>query len=92
MAHSERVNAGQPDLDDWLTALAERLDLGHIEVPVSDLLDASRGIAHGVARPAAPLSAFLIGVAAARSGTPDAARDAAARAAELAAEWAAREA
>lgn len=89
MAHSEHTGAEQwATLDDWLKALAEHLDLDELEVPIAELLDAARVIAHGVARPAAPLSAFLIGLAAARTGgSPEAARDAASRAKELAAEW-----
>lgn len=55
-------------LDDWLAALAARLGLDHADVPVGALLDVARDVAHNVARPAAPLSTFLVGLAAARSG------------------------
>lgn len=55
-------------LDEWLAALAERLGLDPAGVPVGALLDVARDVAHNVARPAAPLSTFLVGLAAARSG------------------------
>jgi len=55
-------------LDEWLVALAERLGLDAGDVPVAALLDVARDVAHNVARPAAPLSTFLVGLAAARNG------------------------
>ncbi|WP_174722310.1 MULTISPECIES: DUF6457 domain-containing protein [Cryobacterium] len=55
-------------LDDWLVALADGLGLDPADVPVSTLLDVARDVAHNVARPAAPLSTFLVGLAAARNG------------------------
>ena len=55
-------------LDTWLAALAERLGLDPADVPVGTLLDVARDVAHNVARPAAPLSTYLVGLAAARSG------------------------
>ncbi|WP_174843843.1 DUF6457 domain-containing protein [Cryobacterium cheniae] len=55
-------------LDDWLVALAAALGLDPADVPVGTLLDVARDVAHNVARPAAPLSTFLVGLAAARNG------------------------
>ncbi|MCU1447309.1 DUF6457 domain-containing protein [Cryobacterium sp.] len=55
-------------LDEWLAALAERLGIDAELVPTGLLLDVARDVAHNVARPAAPLSLFLVGLAAARSG------------------------
>ncbi|MBG6213891.1 MAG: DUF6457 domain-containing protein [Cryobacterium sp.] len=76
-------------LDDWLTALADLLQLDPAEVPVGDLLDLARDVAHNVARPAAPLSTFLIGLAAAKNGGTSADIEAAcAAASELARDWA----
>ena len=76
-------------LDAWLTALADRLQLNPADVPVGDLLDVARDVAHNVARPAAPLSTFLIGLAAAKNGGTGAAIEAACAAAiELALDWA----
>lgn len=55
-------------LDVWLAALAEDLGLGPVAYDVTGLLDVARDVAHGVARPAAPLSLFLVGLAAQRAG------------------------
>ena len=47
--------------------------------PIAALLDVARDAAHGVARPAAPLTTFVVGyVAALRGGGADAVRDVAA--------------
>ncbi len=76
-------------LDDWLTALADRLQLDPADIPVGGLLDVARDVAHNVARPAAPLSTFLIGLAAAKNGGSAADIEAACTAAtELALGWA----
>ena len=72
-------------LDDWITEVAAELgitELGGVVDPalVSPLvLDMTRDVAHGVARPAAPITAYLLGLAVARAaGTgpadPEAAR------------------
>ncbi|MGZ4664617.1 MAG: DUF6457 domain-containing protein [Frankiaceae bacterium] len=59
------------EVDDWLSSVAR--DLG-LDPSVSDhalmalVLDLTRSVAHGVARPAAPLTAFLVGLAAGRAG------------------------
>ncbi|MFD7826302.1 DUF6457 domain-containing protein, partial [Kitasatospora sp. NPDC059803] len=54
-------------LEDWIAEV--RADLGiDLDVDVRGLLDLTRVVAHGVARPAAPLTAFLIGYAAAQLG------------------------
>ena len=76
-------------LDDWLVALAAKLGLDPSVVPVGVLLDVARDVAHNVARPAAPLSTFLIGLAAAQNGGTAADIEKAAQAAsELALGWA----
>ncbi|TFD73959.1 DUF6457 domain-containing protein [Cryobacterium fucosi] len=76
-------------LDDWLSALATALGLDPADIPVALLLDVARDVAHGVARPAAPLSTFLVGLAAARNGgTAADIERAAALATELALTWA----
>ena len=54
-------------LDDWITAVKSELGID-LDVDVPGLLDMTRDVAHGVARPAAPLTAFLVGYAAARAG------------------------
>ncbi|MQS13223.1 molybdopterin-guanine dinucleotide biosynthesis protein MobA [Streptomyces kaniharaensis] len=76
-------------LDDWIAEV--RADLGiDLDVDVRGLLDLARVVAHGVARPAAPLTAFLIGYAAAQQGGgPEAVAEAARRTAVLAERWSA---
>ena len=55
-------------LDTWAEALRELFGLGPDDVPIPLILDLARDVAVGVARPAAPLSAFVAGLAAGRSG------------------------
>jgi len=74
-------------LDDWITALTRELGLdGSVDEGL--LLDVARDAAHNVARPAAPVTTFLVGLAAGRAGgsTEDVAY-AAAVASRLAASW-----
>lgn len=54
------------DLENWLAELGRELD-AQIADP-DDLLAFTAEIAHGVTRPAAPLSVFLVGLAAGRAG------------------------
>lgn len=54
-------------LEDWTAALLAELDLS-AEVDEPALLDLARDAAHNVARPAAPLTTFLVGLAAGRAG------------------------
>nr|WP_316522305.1 DUF6457 domain-containing protein [Kitasatospora sp. K002] len=76
-------------LDDWIAEA--KADLGiDLDVDVRGLLDTARVVAHGVARPAAPLTAFLIGYAAARrGGGAEAVAEATRRVEALAERWAA---
>jgi hypothetical protein len=65
-------------LSSWVRELASALDLDPDLVGRDLVLDLARDAAHGVARPAAPLTTFLAGLAAGRNGaTPDAIEDAA---------------
>ncbi len=58
-----------PDpLMDWVTQAARALGVDPAAVDVPLLLDVARDAAHGIARPAAPLTTFLVGVAAGRQG------------------------
>jgi len=70
-------------LDEWLVAAADELGVEH---PVDSrlLLDMTRDVAHGVERPAAPLTAYLLGLAVARGAKP---AEACARLSALAATW-----
>ncbi|MER6050811.1 molybdenum cofactor guanylyltransferase [Streptomyces sp. BHT-5-2] len=54
-------------LDEWITAVKAELGID-LDVDTAALLDLARDAAHGVARPAAPLTTFLIGYAAGRQG------------------------
>ncbi|MCO6007825.1 DUF6457 domain-containing protein [Actinoallomurus purpureus] len=74
-------------LEEWLDTACAELGIDPAEVDRDLILDLARDVAHGVARPAAPLTAYLLGLAVGR-GEP--ARDAAARVTALAAEWPAR--
>jgi hypothetical protein len=78
-------------LDAWVAELAEALDVDVAAVDRTLLLDVARDAAHGVARPAAPLTTFLVGLAAGqRGGDLTAVRDAAGIAQRLSAEHAER--
>ena len=65
-------------LDQWITELAAALRVDTDAIDRDLLLDVARDAAHGVARPAAPLTTFLVGLAAGlRGGDADAVRAAA---------------
>lgn len=53
-------------LDEWVSAVCAELELPADVIDVRLVLDLARDAAHAVARPAAPLTAFLAGVAAGR--------------------------
>lgn len=72
-------------LDAWLAELAAALDVDVAAVDRDLLLDVARDAARGIARPAAPLTTFLVGLAAGlRGGDAAAVRDASATAQRLA--------
>jgi hypothetical protein len=76
-------------MDSWVTALCERLGVPVDDVDVGAILEVARDAAHGVERPAAPVTAFIAGYAAATKGGGAAAVEAALDAAgELARDWA----
>ena len=56
-------------LDDWVTRATGALGVPPDAVDVRAVLDLAREVAHGVDRPAAPVTAYLVGVAVGR-GTP----------------------
>lgn len=75
-------------LDEWTAAVKAELGLD-LDVDVAAVLDLARDAAHGVARPAAPLTTFLVGYAAARAGgSPQDIAVATRKAAALADRWA----
>lgn len=75
-------------LDAWTTHVCHALGLDPGSLDRALLLDLTKEVAHGVARPAAPLTAFLVGLAAGRAGggVPEV-RAACEVVARLAAEW-----
>src|SRR5438132_2180477 len=71
-------------MDQWTAAVCADLGLDASAADLRIVLDLARDVAHGVARPAAPLTAYLVGVAVGRGlALPDAA----ARVQALAADW-----
>jgi hypothetical protein len=56
----------------WIAAVRAELDVPpELELDVAALLDLARVAAHGVLRPAAPLTTFLVGYAAGLAGGSD---------------------
>ncbi|GAA2916350.1 NTP transferase domain-containing protein [Streptomyces thioluteus] len=83
-----RIRDDRAVLDEWIAAVKAELGI-ELDVDRAGLLDLARDAAHGVARPAAPLTTFLVGYAAAlRGGGPEEVAKAARQAAALAARWA----
>ena len=70
-------------LDDWVAAVVADLGL-QSGVDVREVLDLARDVAHGVERPAAPVTTWLAGMAVAAGADP---ADVAARIRALAAGW-----
>ncbi|MER6383812.1 NTP transferase domain-containing protein [Streptomyces sp. NPDC001250] len=74
-------------LEEWISAVKNELGID-LDVDTGVLLDLARDAAHGVARPAAPLTTFLVGYAAAQGkGGPEAVAEAARKAVALALRW-----
>ena len=83
-----RIREHDHVLDEWISAVKDELGID-LDVDTTALLDLARDAAHGVARPAAPLTTFLVGYAAGRTdGTPEAVAEAARKATALALRWA----
>jgi hypothetical protein len=63
------MTTGHPEeLDDWSQRLIAALGLELEQVDIGLILDVARDSAHAITRPAAPVSTFLVGYAAARAG------------------------
>lgn len=88
MTRSNDANA----LSEWVTAVAQELGLEDAvdsAGTVDMVLELTSDVAHHVSRPGAPVTAFLIGVAAGRAEEPGvAARDYAEKITNLAKGWA----
>jgi hypothetical protein len=76
-------------LDDWTAAVVAELGIADlVDDRTRDLvLDMTKDVAHGLARPAAPLTAYLMGLAAGRAGSADEATGYAARISRMALAW-----
>jgi len=75
-------------LDAWAAALRERFGLAEEDLPIALILDLARDVAVGVARPAAPFSAFAAGLIAGRAGgSPEDVRAVVAAITDLADGW-----
>jgi hypothetical protein len=57
-------------LDEWLAEAASSLDLDPAGVDKRLVLDLARDVAHAVERPAAPVTAYLLGIAVGRGADP----------------------
>lgn len=71
-------------LDRWIRQVAGELGVSGGALDRDEVLDVAKNVAHQVARPAAPLTTYLIGVAVGRGTTP---ADAAETVNALAAAW-----
>jgi uncharacterized protein DUF6457 len=49
-------------LDEWVAEVSRALDIAPVDTAA--VLDLARDVAHGIARPAAPLTCLLVGLAA----------------------------
>jgi Domain of unknown function (DUF6457) len=75
------------ELDRWTGQVRAALDLTAMHPDEQKVvLDLARDVAHGVLRPAAPISTYLLGLAVGRGGDP---AQAAATITDLATRWAA---
>jgi len=78
-------------MSDWMSAVADELGLDTAaasDATMQLVLDVTAQVAHGVTRPAAPVTAFLIGLAAGRNPDSLAAADRyASKVAALAKTW-----
>lgn len=76
------------NLHDWIDELCDALDIEETDLDQALILDLARDAAHNVERPAAPLTTFLLGYAAARyDGAPDEVERLAGLASDLALRW-----
>jgi hypothetical protein len=72
------------ELDDWIARAGEALGLDPADVPTETVLGLAKDVAHGVVRPGAPVTAYLMGVAVGRGAEPAAVAQ---RLSELALSW-----
>jgi hypothetical protein len=58
------------ELDEWIAKAGRELGLDPADVPTKAVLDLAKDVAHGVVRPGAPITAYLMGVAVGRGAEP----------------------
>ena len=58
------------ELDDWVAEVTAELGLAGARVPVDEVLDVARDVAHNVLRPGAPVTAYLLGLAVGAGADP----------------------
>jgi hypothetical protein len=88
-AEADRLQA-MSTMSDWIDQVCHELDLELISPRASTdlVLDLTAEVAHAVARPAAPVTAFLVGLAAGGASDPNAAiAERAEQVKQLAARW-----
>jgi hypothetical protein len=71
-------------LESWTEAVCAEFGIDPSDAATRTVLDVARDVAHQVARPAAPLTAYLLGIAVGRGEPVEAAAE---RIRELAARW-----
>ncbi|MFC7547096.1 DUF6457 domain-containing protein [Plantactinospora sp. GCM10030261] len=71
-------------MDDWVASATAELGIEPDRVPVPMVLDLARDVAHQVLRPAAPVTAYLLGLAVGAGADPT---EAARRLTDLAERW-----
>lgn len=72
------------ELDSWIAAAGREAGVDPTDVPSRLVLDLARDVAHGVVRPGAPVTAYLLGLAVGRGADPS---DVAERLSALAQAW-----
>jgi len=72
------------ELDAWLIAAASEVGIDPADVPVKTVLDLARDVAHGVVRPGAPVTAYVLGLAVGRGADP---AEVAEKLSDLALDW-----
>lgn len=63
MSNTEDRRTLPEGLSEWVDQIAPALGLNARDIPTADLLSLTGVVAHGVVRPAAPVTSFIMGVA-----------------------------
>ena len=60
----------ETNLSEWVTMACAELGVAESDIDMTLVLDLAREVAHHTVRPAAPVSAYLLGLAVGRGGDP----------------------